>query len=113
MVRLVDGQIVPDDDGDASGGGILGRLVRCRTGTTINLLGFRVPLTVACLFFLFAFLRFGPQGLLLMGVVAVASHFACGGDGGSGGGSGGRRRPFSRGTNVRGIGDLPRPPPSS
>lgn len=70
MVRLVEGQIVEDDDGDASGCGILGRLARFRGGTTINLVGFRVPLTLSCLFFLFAFLRFGPQGLLFMGAVA-------------------------------------------
>lgn len=70
MVRLVEGQIVDDDDDDASGWGILGRVMRFRAGTTMNLVGFRVPLFWACLLFLFFFLRFGPQGLLLMGAVA-------------------------------------------
>lgn len=72
MVRLVEGQIVADEEGDggAAGGGVLGRVLRCRGGTTINFLGFRVPLYWTCVAAVFATLRFGAPGLLFVGVVA-------------------------------------------
>ncbi|CAM9806182.1 unnamed protein product [Pylaiella littoralis] len=111
MVRLVEGHIVADDEGGDSTDGLLSGLLRCRGGTTINFLGFRVPLYWSCVAAVFALLRFGAPGLLFVAVVAGASHFACRDDG-SGESSGGRR-PFARGSNIRGIGDLPRPPPSS
>ncbi|CAN0262474.1 unnamed protein product [Ectocarpus fasciculatus] len=110
MVRLVEGQIVAEDEDDSTAGGWLRRLLRCRT---INFLGFRVPLYWSCVILVFAGLKFGVFGLLFVAAAAGASQYACNNDGGSGGGSGGRRRPFARGSNVRGIGDLPKPPPSS
>ncbi|CAM9372842.1 unnamed protein product [Ectocarpus sp. 4 AP-2014] len=108
MVRLVEGQIVAEDEDGA--GGWLRRLLRCRT---INFLGFRVPLYWSCLIVVFAGLKFGIFGLLFVAAAAGASQYACNDGGSGGGGSGGRRRPFARGSNVRGISDLPKPPPSS
>lgn len=70
MVRLVEGQIVADDEGDGSVLGFLGRVLRCRVSTTVNLLGFRVPLYWACVAAVFGFLKFGPAGLVFLGIVA-------------------------------------------
>lgn len=70
MVRLVEGRIVADDDGDDSADGFLGRVLRCRGGTTVNFLGFRVPLYWSCVAAVFALLRFGAPGLVFVAVVA-------------------------------------------
>eukprot|EP00903_Cladosiphon_okamuranus_P016400 g15122.t1 len=109
MVRLVEGRVVADDDGDS--GGFLTRVLRCRGDTTINLLGFRLPFYWSIVMAVFAALRFGVPGLVFLGIVASASHYGCNDEGG--GGSGSRRILFSRRSNIRGMEDLPRPPPSS
>ena len=71
MVRLVEGRIVADDDeGEDSPCGFVTRGFRCRGDTTINLLGFRVPLYWSCVFAVFAMLRFGMPGLVLFGILA-------------------------------------------
>lgn len=70
MVRLVEGQIVGDDEGEGSSGGFLTRVLRCRGDTTINLLGFRVPLYWTCVIAVFATLRFGVPGLVFFGILA-------------------------------------------
>lgn len=68
MVRLVEGQIVEDDEG----GGItregLCRVLRFQS--TINFLGFRVPLYWSCVAAIFAWLKFGAAGLVFVGVIA-------------------------------------------
>lgn len=69
-MRLVEGQIVVDDEGRGSSGGWLSRLLRCRGDTTINLLGFRVPLYWTCVIAVFATLRFGVPGLVFFGILA-------------------------------------------
>lgn len=70
MVRIVEGHIVPDD-GSSGSGGICGRLAAAR----VNLFGFRLQLYWAGIIAAFAFLRFGPPGLLF---VAVAAGEICG-----------------------------------
>lgn len=65
MVRLVEGQIVAEDEDGA--GGWLRRLLRCRT---INFLGFRVPLYWSCVIVVFAGLKFGIFGLLFVAAAA-------------------------------------------
>eukprot|EP00904_Undaria_pinnatifida_P002506 jgi/Undpi1/12256/HiC_scaffold_5.g01932.m1 len=111
MVRLVEGRIVSDDEAAGSEG-----VLNCAMSTRINLFGFRVPLGVACAIAAFALLRFGLPGLGFVVMVAAVSYFAFndGGSGGSGGGSsGGRSRREGLGRNVRGMDDIPKPPPSS
>jgi len=67
MVRLVEGQIVEDDEG----GGVRRGLCRLlRFQSTINFLGFRVPLYWSCVAAIFAWLKFGAAGLVFVGVVA-------------------------------------------
>lgn len=65
MVRIVDGHVVPDD-GSSGSGGVCGRLGAAR----VNLFGFRLPLYWAGIVAAFAFMRFGPPGLLFVGVAA-------------------------------------------
>lgn len=69
MVRLVEGQVVGDDEEGLSGG-FLARLLRCRSDTTVNLLGFRVPLYWSVVITLFATLRFGLPGIVGVGILA-------------------------------------------
>ena len=66
----MEGQIVSDGEGENSPSGCLARLLRCRGDTTVNLLGFRVPLYWSCVFAVFAMLRFGVPGLVFFGVLA-------------------------------------------
>lgn len=67
MVRLVEGQIVTEEEDGSTAGGWLRRLLRCRT---INLLGFRVPLYWSCVILVFAGLKFGIFGLVFVAAVA-------------------------------------------
>ncbi|KAG5191936.1 hypothetical protein JKP88DRAFT_242787 [Tribonema minus] len=139
---IVNGEIVDPESGLTAGQeqGSVSALARARHAVTrfrrrsVNLLGFAVPLPVAELCALLAVFWFGPAGLLLFGAVAAVSHFAfrdgcinwslshlsplhaCifndsgGSGGGGGGGGGGRRRDRAV---MRGMKDLPQPPPSS
>ncbi len=68
MVRLVEGQIVEDDEGGGVTWAGLCRLLRCQG--TINFLGFRVPMYWSCVAAIFACLKFGAAGLVFVGVVA-------------------------------------------
>lgn len=63
MVRLVDGRVVPDEDGGSSG---------CGTCTTrsVNILGFPVPPHWAAVIALLTFLLFGLSGLIIVGMIA-------------------------------------------
>ena len=67
MVRLVEGQIVRDDEVAGSGGG---SFLNCALSTRINFFGFRTPLGVAGAIGAFALLRFGLPGLGFVGMAA-------------------------------------------
>eukprot|EP00611_Tribonema_gayanum_P022815 TRINITY_DN4664_c1_g1_i2.p2 TRINITY_DN4664_c1_g1~~TRINITY_DN4664_c1_g1_i2.p2 ORF type:complete len:116 (-),score=20.41 TRINITY_DN4664_c1_g1_i2:590-937(-) len=110
---IVNGEIVDPESGLTAGQeqGSVSALARARHAVTrfrrrpVNLLGFAVPMPVAELCALLAVFWFGPAGLLLFGAVAAVSHFAF-----RDGGGGGRRRDRAV---MRGMKDLPQPPPSS
>ena len=68
MVRLVEGQIVEDDEGGGATGGRLCRAIRFQS--TINFVGFRVPLYWSLVATVFAWLKFGVPGLVFVAAVA-------------------------------------------
>ena len=73
MVRLVEGRIVRDEEDSSSEGGFFRFLV----GWRVNLLGFQVPSFWASMMALFAFLRFGPSGLLVLVMVGGMHYYKC------------------------------------
>lgn len=125
MVKIVNGIVVSDDAGGSSGssgssgtGNGTADAARRFLSQPIPLMGKQVPLyALVGVGGVAALLLVGPRGLLYV-LVATAAFFlwtqcnrrGSSGASGSGSSSGGRGR---RGPNIKGVKDLPKPPPKS
>lgn len=119
MSRIVNGTVIPDVEeggGDGVDGGVVSTVRSFVRRRTVNIAGFDVPWMGAALGGGLTTLWFGITGLFLFIAVLGVSHFAFGSQGrggrsGAGGSSGRGQQPGK--PNIKGMGDLPKPPPSS